>query len=101
VRARPFSYLNRDREVPEGRIEVNLTAPSGGLWQWEIGAPDPAAADAEVAGTAVDFCLVVTQRRHVTDTALSVTGDNAVEWLSLAQAFAGPPGPGRPPRHPD
>jgi uncharacterized protein (TIGR03084 family) len=39
VRSRPFSYLIRDREVPEGRIDVNLSAPSGELWQWEIGAP--------------------------------------------------------------
>jgi hypothetical protein len=31
------------------------------------------------------------------DTALEVEGDRAREWMSLAQAFAGPPGPGRPP----
>jgi hypothetical protein len=29
---------------------------------------------------------------------LALEGDDAVEWLSVAQAFAGPPGPGRPRR---
>ncbi|HZM57157.1 MAG TPA: hypothetical protein VFC03_19245 [Acidimicrobiales bacterium] len=46
---------------------------------------------------ALDFCLVVTQRRSIAGTALVVRGDSAVDWMSVAQAFAGPPGPGRPP----
>ena len=50
-----------------------------------------------VQGPAVDFCLVVTQRRHVADTALVARGDVAAEWLTIAQAFAGPPGQGRAP----
>jgi hypothetical protein len=50
-----------------------------------------------VAGAAVDFCLVVTQRRHVADTELRVEGPAAEEWMRIAQAFAGPPGPGRKP----
>jgi hypothetical protein len=40
---------------------------------------------------------VVTQRRHVDDTDLVVTGDMAREWMQIAQAFAGPPGAGRLP----
>jgi hypothetical protein len=51
-----------------------------------------------VRGSAVEFCLVVTQRRNVADTDLVVDGSDAKEWMSLAQAFAGPPGPGRPAR---
>ena len=51
---------------------------------------------ATVRGSALDFCLAVTQRRNVADTDLVVTGPLAVEWMSIAQAFAGPPGPGRP-----
>jgi len=104
VRARPFSYLVRGREVPEGRIDVDLVAPSGERWEWVVGnevgdgggtiGPSPST----VTGPALDFCLVVTQRRHLDDTALTISGDTAVEWMSLAQAFAGPPGPGRPPR---
>ena len=44
-----------------------------------------------------DFCRVVTQRRHVDDTDLRITGQSAHEWMALAQAFAGPPGQGRKP----
>ena len=43
-------------------------------------------------GSALDFCLVVTQRRNVADTALVIEGPEAAEWMSIAQAFAGPPG---------
>jgi hypothetical protein len=50
-----------------------------------------------VHGPALDFCLVVTQRRHVDDTALVTVGDIARQWMLNAQAFAGPKGPGRPP----
>jgi hypothetical protein len=50
-----------------------------------------------VRGTALDFCLVLTQRRHVADTGLVATGPLAEEWLAIGQAFAGPPGEGRRP----
>ncbi len=43
-----------------------------------------------VKGPAEDFCLVVTQRRHVDDTNLEAS-PLAREWLLIAQAFAGPP----------
>jgi uncharacterized protein (TIGR03084 family) len=114
VRARPFSYLVRGREVPEGRIEVVLVGPDGDHWRWEIGseagsnasnasnasagsAGSVDGAPASVAGSALDFCLVVTQRRNVADTDLVVTGALAEDWIAIAQAFAGGPGPGRPP----
>jgi uncharacterized protein (TIGR03084 family) len=100
VRARPFSYLVRGREVPPGRIEVRLTAPDGDEWRWDAGDDGAGVAGdqlASVSGTALDFCLVVTQRRNVADTGLVVVGDLAQDWISVAQAFAGPPGPGRPP----
>jgi hypothetical protein len=48
-----------------------------------------------VRGPAADFCLVVTQRRHLDDTDLVCVGPVASEWMGIAQAFAGPPGPGR------
>jgi hypothetical protein len=48
-----------------------------------------------VTGPALDFCLLVTQRRHRDDLALETTGDDAAHWLTIAQAFAGPPGAGR------
>ena len=92
VRARPFSYVVRGLDVPPDDVRVELTAPAGDRWEWG----DPAAL-AQVRGPALDFCLVVTQRRHVLDTALEVHGASAQEWLAIAQAFAGPPGPGRHP----
>lgn len=91
VRARRNSYAAQGREFPEGDVRVELTAPSGATWSW--------GEDQEnvVRGSAEDFCLVVTQRRHLDDTDLGVTGPLATEWMSIAQAFAGPPGPGRSP----
>lgn len=91
VRARPFSYAVRGLVLPDDDVHVSLNAPDGDVWHW--GAPGPNA----VVGPALDFCLVVTQRRHLGDTALDVRGSVAEEWMSIAQAFAGPPGPGRTP----
>jgi hypothetical protein len=48
-----------------------------------------------VRGSAVDFCLRVTQRRHRDDLDLVAEGPDADRWLDVAQAFAGPPGKGR------
>jgi hypothetical protein len=48
-----------------------------------------------VTGPALDFCLLVTQRRHRDDVDVVAHGAAADEWLSIAQAYAGPPGPGR------
>ena len=93
-----FSYLLHGRDVPPGRIEVVLASPSGQLWTWEIGEAIPGEPSGFVVGEALDFCLVVTQRRNIADTRLAVTGPHAGDWMSLAQAFAGPPGPGRPAR---
>jgi hypothetical protein len=50
-----------------------------------------------ITGPALDFFLVVTQRRHLADTRLQVVGPVATAWMRLAQAFAGPPGEGRQP----
>jgi uncharacterized protein (TIGR03084 family) len=97
VRARPFSYIVRGMEVPNGRIDVTIVAPDGDEWRWEIGDPSDDGPVATVTGSALDFCLVVTQRRNVVDTDLVVQGDLATDWISVAQAFAGAPGPGRPP----
>jgi len=92
VRARPFSYTNRGMEPARVPIRVSLLAPSGETW--ELGEEST---ENVVRGTATDFCRVVTQRRHIADTSLEVIGDAAREWMGIAQAFAGPPGPGRKP----
>ncbi len=92
VRTRPFSYNNRRLQMPDVPVKVTLTAPSGDTWEFgEESTTD------RITGTATDFCRVVTQRRHLVDTKLVVEGPAAQEWMSIAQAFAGPPGPGRQP----
>lgn len=84
VITRSWSYLNRGLEPPTVPVHVELRCPSGAVRTWG----DDAAQDS-VRGDLEDFCLVVTQRRHVDDTALEVTGAAAREWMTLAQAFAG------------
>lgn len=90
IGARAYSFLVNGREVPTTPIRVELTAPSGAVWTW---GPDDAAD--RVTGPALDFCLAVTQRRHLDDVALEVSGPVATEWMSIAQSFAGPAGSGR------
>ena len=87
-----WSFLNRKLRPPEEKPYVSLTAPSGVLWQFN--APD---AKDRVEGPAEDFCLVVTQRRHVDDTRLRVIGARARAWLEIAQCFAGDPADGPAP----
>ncbi len=91
IRAMPYSYTINDLSPPTEAITVELTAPDGGFWRW-----GPANAVNLVSGDALDFCFVVTQRRHFEDTGLVVIGPVAHQWISIAQAFAGPAGPGRP-----
>ena len=92
VGARAFSYAVRGQDLPDTPVRVELTSPDGTLWTW-----GPAEAEDRVSGTALDFCLLVTQRRHRDDLALVTEGPAAREWMAIAQAFAGPAGPGRRP----
>jgi uncharacterized protein (TIGR03084 family) len=92
VRTRDFAYLVRDRPAPSESFRIELVAPDGTIWIWGNDG-----ATQSVTGPALDFCLLVTQRRNRSDLALVAVGDDADAWLDIAQAFAGPPGPGRPP----
>lgn len=93
VATRAHSFRLRGLPVPPADVAVELSAPDGALWTWG------SAADGQrVHGSALDFCLVVTQRRHLADTGLTGTGDVARTWLGIAQAYAGLPGPGRDPQ---
>lgn len=92
VGARPFSYLANDRTMPDAPIRVELTGPEGDEWTW-----GPEDATDRVSSPALDFCLLVTQRRHRADVDVVADGPAADDWLDIAQAFAGPPGPGRRP----
>ncbi len=91
IGARAFSYALRSMNLPDEPVYVALEAPSGGIWEW-----GPPGAASSVTGPAVDFCLVVTRRRHPSATHIVMTGEAASEWMEIAQAFAGPPGPERP-----
>ncbi|MFJ8401200.1 TIGR03084 family metal-binding protein [Streptomyces microflavus] len=93
VRARNYAYAVRGITAPETEFRVELQAPDG-----ELIAYGPEGAAQRVTGPLLDFCLLVTQRAHRADLAVTAEGHEADQWLSIAQAFAGPPGPGRLPR---
>ncbi|MCC9305619.1 TIGR03084 family metal-binding protein [Kitasatospora sp. RB6PN24] len=92
VRTMGFAFSAHGLPVPTQSARVELTGPAGELWTW---GPEDAAD--RIAGPALDFCLLVTQRRHRDDLALEVTGAMATAWAPIAQVFAGPPGAGRAP----
>ncbi len=87
-----WSWRVRGEEPPGAPVRVELELPSGAPWT----AGDPGAGDV-VRGPAEDFCLVVTQRRHVASTELEVAGPVATAWMAQAQCFAGSPTLGPPP----
>ncbi|MFF0539267.1 TIGR03084 family metal-binding protein [Streptomyces coelicoflavus] len=91
VRARDFAYAAHGLTPPAEQFRVELTGPGGDLWTY-----GPENAPQRVTGPALDFCLLATQRAHRADLALTAEGEDADRWLDIAQAFAGPPGAGRP-----
>ncbi|MHB1446495.1 MAG: TIGR03084 family metal-binding protein [Acidimicrobiales bacterium] len=86
VITRGWTYRNRGMAVPEGDVRVDLQGPSGETWSF-----GPEDAPDLIRGPALDFCLIVTQRRHVDDTLIEVKGGAARDWMEKAQAFAGAP----------
>jgi uncharacterized protein (TIGR03084 family) len=90
VRTRDFAYVVHGQTPPPEPFHVKLTAPDGSAWSW---GPEDAAQ--RVTGSAEDFCMLVTQRRPRSALDVAATGPDAEHWLSIAQAFAGPPGSGR------
>ncbi|OLF12972.1 TIGR03084 family protein [Actinophytocola xinjiangensis] len=87
-----FGYQSRGLTPPDTQFRFEITAPSGELWAF-----GPEDADQRISGPALDFCLLVTRRRHRDDLALVATGEHADHWLDIAQAYRGPAGPGRTP----
>jgi uncharacterized protein (TIGR03084 family) len=90
VRTRDFAFAINGLAPPADPFRVELTAPDGTTWDW-----GPEDAPQRVTGPAEDFCLLVTQRRSPSTLGVTAEGDDAQRWLTIAQAFAGPPGPGR------
>ncbi|OZC97552.1 TIGR03084 family protein [Rhodococcus sp. 06-235-1A] len=91
VRTRDFAYMVNQQTPPTEQFRIELTAPSGEVWTW---GPEDAAQ--RVSGSALDFCLLVTQRAHRDNLDIRAEGPDAAHWITIAQAFAGPPGGGRP-----
>jgi uncharacterized protein (TIGR03084 family) len=89
---RKWSYTVRGEVVPSGAVRLELEGPHGDTWGW---GPDDA--EDSIEGSAEEFCLVVAQRRHPSDTSLSA-GELGTHWLQRAQAFAGSPSEGPRPR---
>jgi uncharacterized protein (TIGR03084 family) len=90
VRTRDFAFAVHGLTPPTSPFHVELRAPDGSVWAW---GPDDAAQ--RVTGSALDFCLLVTQRRPRAALDVVAQGSDAETWLTIAQAFAGPPGTGR------
>ena len=92
VRARGYSYSAHGKSSPDEPVAVELTAPEGETWSWDSDA------EALVEGSALGFCLVVTQRRHIDDTNLRVTGSAAdgmdVDRPSVRRSPGRRPSPG-------
>ena len=86
-----WTFVNRGQEPPRPLPYVDLQAPDGDRWTWGE------RSDSDyVRGPALDFALLVTQRRHRDDTALQWAGEAAERWTAIAQCFAGPPADGPP-----
>jgi uncharacterized protein (TIGR03084 family) len=90
VRTRDYAFVVNNLAPPNEPFLVELRGPGGATWSW--GPPD---AVQRVTGSAEDFCFLVTQRRALSTLDITAHGPDAQRWLEIAQAFAGPPGPGR------
>ena len=80
-----WTFINCQLPVPAPTPYVCLEAPSGVVWNWNM-----LQGDNTITGLAEDFAKVVTQVHNVADTNLRVTGPVAIDWLAMAQCFAGP-----------
>ena len=92
VRAMGFAFEVNGLPKPAEPIRVELIGPDGEIWTWN----DENAAN-RITGPALDFCFLVTQRRHLDDLDVTVVGPVSEQFVRVAQAFAGLPGAGRKP----
>lgn len=92
VRVWDFGYQARGLTPPDVEFRFELTSPSGALWCF-----GPEESPERITGSAVDFCMLVTRRRHRADLDLVAVGAQADAWLDIAQGYRGGPGEGRTP----
>lgn len=93
VLARDFAFHNRGLIPPKELFRIEISGPDDDVWTW-----GPETAAQRVYGDAYDFALLATRRVHRTDAGVSAIGADTEQWLNIIQAYAGPPGEGRPPR---
>lgn len=91
VATRDYAFRQRRLDPPAEPFRVELTHEDE-TWTW-----GPTDAAQRIHGPALDFALLATRRRHRQDGSLVAEGPDADVWLDIVQAFAGRPGPGRPP----
>lgn len=82
VAGRQLSFYAAQLPTPPDPFRVELTAPDGRTWVW-----GPEDAGQRVQGSALDFCLRVTQRRSLAETDLTAVGEDARKWLEIARVF--------------
>jgi uncharacterized protein (TIGR03084 family) len=90
VRTWDFGYQARGLATPDTEFRFEITGPAGDVWTY-----GPEDATNRVTGPAMDFCLLVTRRRHPADLAVTGHGADAAAWVDIAQAYRGPSGAGR------
>ena len=82
-----WTYNVRESKPPGPMPYLKLNSPSNDdVWEW-----GKKSVVNYVEGSSEEFCQVVTQCRNIKDTNLKVVGDIAIDWMSKAQCFAGPP----------
>lgn len=86
VRSLGSSFEVLGRPVPRVPVRIELTAPGGETWSW-----GGEHARDRVSGSAEDLCLVLTGRRAVTETGLTVSGAVVGEWLAIGRVYPGAP----------
>ncbi|MGC0420158.1 TIGR03084 family metal-binding protein [Embleya sp. AB8] len=79
---RELSFHAARLPAPAEPFRVELTGPDGRTWAW-----GPEHATQRVQGSALDFCLRVTQRRPRAETDLTAVGADARKWLEIARVF--------------
>ena len=81
-----WCYTVHGKKVPDETPYLKLAAPSGEVWEFNNQENEN-----KIEGLAEEFCQVVAQVRNIKDVNLSVSGEVANQWMSIAQCFAGPP----------
>jgi uncharacterized protein (TIGR03084 family) len=82
--ARPNAYRINNLAMPATPMYLELTLPSGAIWT----AGDPTAEN-YIKGSAKEWALVAIRRRNWMDTDLEVVGQEARQYASIVQTYAG------------